>query len=339
MRVFEITFNENQKVSLVKSPAIEETLVKFAEQNEDVLYFTNDEKQVIYSVAMIPNKMIFRKDVEGQPANVFYTEDTIAKFQQDYFRINANSGTNLNHAEFNTEGIFPFENWIVENPEQDKSRALGLNAPKGSLVMGFKIDNPDVWQDIKNGNLDGLSVEGKVLFKEQLKTITMNKQSILNDIKSHQIKMAADLKQFGDVYAMALESGEIVSDKDGNPKVDFEFEQDGKKYFTDNVGSINKVEDVVTEVAEIEAEAETEVETVAEEIEDKDETIKELQTKLADAEAKLTDLQAEKVKAETELVKMQNETPAVEPIKNITVQMKREDMSPLERRRFDKQNF
>ena len=32
--------------------------------------------------------------------------------------------------------------------------------------MGFKIDNPTVWNEIKSGNLDGLSVEGKVLFKE-----------------------------------------------------------------------------------------------------------------------------------------------------------------------------
>jgi len=156
MKVYEITFNDEEKVSLVKSPAIESTLLKFSSEENEKLYFANDEKQIIYSVAMIPNKMIFRKDIQGEPANVFYTAETIEKFQQDYFRKNANSGTNVNHAEFNTDGIFPFENWIVQNSEVDKSKELGLTAPNGSLIMGFKIDNPTIWNEVKNGNLDGL---------------------------------------------------------------------------------------------------------------------------------------------------------------------------------------
>ena len=141
MKVYEITFNDEHKISLVKSPAVESTLLKFSSEENEKLYFANDEKQIIYSVAMIPNKMIFRKDIQGEPANVFYTKETIEKFQQDYFRNNANSGTNINHAEFNTEGIFPFENWIVSNPDMDKSKELGITAPKDSLIMAFKIDN------------------------------------------------------------------------------------------------------------------------------------------------------------------------------------------------------
>ena len=86
MKVYEITFNDEHKVSFVKSPAIESTLLKFSDEENETLYFANDEKQVIYSVAMIPNKMIFRKNIKGEPANVFYTAETIEKFQQDYFR-------------------------------------------------------------------------------------------------------------------------------------------------------------------------------------------------------------------------------------------------------------
>ena len=71
MKVYEITFNDEHKVSLVKSPAIESTLLKFSIEENEKLYFANDEKQIIYSVAMIPNKMIFRKDIQGEPANVF----------------------------------------------------------------------------------------------------------------------------------------------------------------------------------------------------------------------------------------------------------------------------
>jgi hypothetical protein len=43
--------------------------------------------------------------------------------------------------------------------------------------MGF-VDNDAVWQQCKEGNLDGLSIQGKVLFKEVNNNINiqMNKQ-------------------------------------------------------------------------------------------------------------------------------------------------------------------
>jgi hypothetical protein len=52
----------------------------------------------------------------------------------------------------------------VANPANDKSSELGL-VTKKDLVMGFKVDNDAVWQQCKEGNLDGLSIQG-VLFKE-----------------------------------------------------------------------------------------------------------------------------------------------------------------------------
>jgi hypothetical protein len=66
----------------------------------------------------------------------------------------------------------------VANPANDKSSELGLVTKKGDLVMGFKVDNDAVWQQCKEGNLDGLSIEGKVLFKEVNNNINiqMNKQ-------------------------------------------------------------------------------------------------------------------------------------------------------------------
>jgi hypothetical protein len=32
--------------------------------------------------------------------------------------------------------------------------------------MGFKVDNDAVWQQCKEGNLDGLSIEGKSYLKK-----------------------------------------------------------------------------------------------------------------------------------------------------------------------------
>jgi hypothetical protein len=308
MKVYEITFNDEEKVSLVKSPAIESTLLKFSNEENETLYFANDEKQVIYSVAMIPNKMIFRKNVQGEPANVFYTAETIEKFQQNYFRKNANTGTNINHAEFNTDGIYPFENWIVQNSEVDKSKELGLSAPNGSLVMGFKIDNPTVWNEIKNGNLDGLSVEGKVIFKEieqPIININMNKE------KNPQT-LWDNLKSF---FSEHTDEEEVV--------VEAEMAD----------------EPVVVEVEdEIDYEAENEM------LKGK---VAELEAKLADIEAmkvedetKLETMKAEKESIAKAFETFKAEKPATTPIKDMPKEVKKSygEMTNFERMKFNKNN-
>ena len=196
MKIYKLTFKGGHKVSLVKDPAIEETLLKFSKEEEEKLYFANDEKRVVYSVAMIPNKLIFRKNINGEPAQVFYDEQAIEDFQQQYFR-NQDLSTNINHSQFNTDGVFPFESWIVANSEVDKSKELGLNAPNGSLVMGFKIENDTIWNDVKEGKLDGLSIEGFTKIEEVTTKTNTNK----NEKMSKETKLEKVTNFFKELFA------------------------------------------------------------------------------------------------------------------------------------------
>lgn len=261
MKVYEITFNDHEKVSLVKSPAVESTLIKFSKEETDKIYFANEEKQIIYSVAMRPNMLIPRKNVNGEPANVFYTAETIEKFQQNYFRKNANSGTNINHAEFNSEGIFPFENWIVSNPNNDKSNEMNMATEKGDLIMGFKIDNPNIWNEVKNGNLDGLSVQGKVIYKEVEPIININ----MNTEKNPQ-KLWDTLKAFfsSDVVPTDEEEEEKEVEMAEVPAVEVEVE-DEIDYKAENEMLKEKVAELEAKLATIEADkvkSETDLETM-----------------------------------------------------------------------------
>jgi len=312
MKVYEITFNDEHKVSLVKSPAIESTLLKFSDEENETLYFANDEKQVIYSVAMIPNKMIFRKNIKGEPANVFYTAETIEKFQQDYFRKNANSGTNINHAEFNTEGIYPFENWIVQNSEVDKSKELGLTAPNGSLVMGFKIDNPTVWNEIKSGNLDGLSVEGKVLFKEvEQPIININ----MNTEKNPQT-LWDTLKAFFASDVIPTEEKEV--EMTATPEVEVEVETPEM-----NIEDLKAENEALkTKVAELEAQIAT------------------MEADKVKAETDLQTMKSEKEAIAMEFQMFKAEKPAAESIKNAPVEVTKpyDQMTNLEKLKFNREN-
>ena len=53
------------------------------------------------------------------------------------------------------------ESWIVENPDMDKSKHYGFeNIPKGTWMVSMKINNDDVWEKAKKGEIAGYSIEG-----------------------------------------------------------------------------------------------------------------------------------------------------------------------------------
>jgi len=174
------------KVSLVQNPAVETKLSYFATETETPVYFVNQEKQVIYSVAMRPDKHIFRKDVNGEPANVFFSAETVEQCQQSYFKNNGNASTNLNHDTKDTDGIYPFESWIVADEAQDKSYFMNIEAKKGDWIMGFKIENKEVWDNfIKTGEIDGLSIEAFLDYEITNPQINMNTEKTKENFFTH----------------------------------------------------------------------------------------------------------------------------------------------------------
>ena len=44
--------------------------------------------------------------------------------------------------------------------EHDKSQNFGFNFPDGTWCIGMKVDNEEVWQSIKQGDVKGFSLEG-----------------------------------------------------------------------------------------------------------------------------------------------------------------------------------
>ena len=331
MKTYELIFPEGGigvfKVSLVKNPAIETTLMKFS--SEEKMYFSNEEKRVVYAPAMIPNKMIFRNDIQGEPANVFYTAETIEKLQQNYFRNKGNFSTNLDHADNNIEGVFPFESWIVQNKEIDKSKDMGFDVPNGTWMMGHKIDNESVWNDyIKTGKIDGLSIEASLLHKEQL----------IN--KVNMSKLDAVIEAIKQVFS--AEEAETVVETTEVEMAEDKKEDSEEAPIEDANKDAETPEEMVDEPAVEEAVDSEEVATEAEgvDVEELKAENEALKAELASVKEQLAKAEADKVKAETDLTKMKSETPAATPIKNAPkeVSKKYEEMSNFEKLKFNREN-
>lgn len=241
------------RVSVVKDPAVEANLLKFS--SDKPLYFANEDKRIIYSVAMRPDKLIFRSNVSDtmtpEPAYVYYTKETIEACQQNYFKNNRNAFTNINHQEDNTNGVYCFESWIVNDKDKDKANTIGLDVVNGDWVMGFKIDNEDVWEEIKEGNLDGLSIETympkkeSVNYKSNTKMSQEKKETLWKFLSNMFAGEAAPVVEDEKEEEMAAEDVPVVEDA---PK------EDAPDLAAENEALKKEVEDLKAKIAEMEAE-------------------------------------------------------------------------------------
>jgi len=171
--------------------------------NEINMQFQDDEKRVIYSVAMRPNMLIPRKDINGEPAMVFYSEETVNDLQQNFFKNNSHNGATINHDKNVRKDMYAFESWIVQDPEKDKATSLGLQVQKGDWVMAQKVDNPEVWEDIKKGKLTGFSIEA---YLEPV--LTQNEIEMTKEEVDARIKAVIQMTAEEDAAALKKKEGE-----------------------------------------------------------------------------------------------------------------------------------
>lgn len=143
-------------ISLVEFPAIEENFIAL---NSVKLASVNKERQMLYGPALIPNKYILRIDKNtGEEYYIYFDAETIAKCAHLYLKKNLQYNTTLEH-EFSVMGCPVVESWIIEG-EQDKAYHFGLTAPVGSWIVGVNVTDAEIWQEVKDGNVKGFSIEG-----------------------------------------------------------------------------------------------------------------------------------------------------------------------------------
>lgn len=187
--------SETYAISLVSEPAIEETLVALEKQKEIQVQLANEEKHMVYSAVLIPDKPIYRRNEDGDEFYVEFTKESIEKMSQQFFKDYRQNEITLDH-ETNASDITVVESWIKTDLYKDKSVALGLNdqLPVGTWFCGMKVNQIDAWERIKNHELNGFSVESLIRLEEfskedkidnnmEIKTDEMFWQTLKNTIK------------------------------------------------------------------------------------------------------------------------------------------------------------
>lgn len=181
-------------ISLVTNPAIEQDFVFFGkEKNNLTLAKIDEEKRMLVSPALIPNKQIFRYDANtDSDYYVFFSKDTVRQASELYLKHNNHHKATYQHEE-DVTGVLTIESWIKEG-DQDKSKLYGFDLPDGTWFVKMKIENDEMWDKIKSGELKGLSIEGYFINKME----KMGKQQFSNEdvleALSELIKEKTELK-------------------------------------------------------------------------------------------------------------------------------------------------
>lgn len=145
-----------EAVSLVEEPAIEIDYIYFS---KDKKYFaSNEEKRIVVGPAMITEKLIYRNNGEEEFYG-YFSADTIKKCAYQFMKEKRNDMVTLQHQSA-VDDVYVIESWIVEDKDNDKSRMYGLDVPVGSWMLMMRVENDEVWTDVKAGKCAGFSIEG-----------------------------------------------------------------------------------------------------------------------------------------------------------------------------------
>jgi len=208
MQIIELLIDEKDEqsgidaVSIVKSPAIEENFIAL-NKHEILLKEINEEKRLLMGAALVPNKQIYRHNGKDE-YYIYFSEKTIRKASELFLmRGNQNNATYEHKQELN--GMSVVESWIIEDETKDKSRLYGFDLPKGTWMISMKVNNDDVWKDVKEGKVKGFSIEGYFADKYEMSLEEKKKKEIIE-----QLKNLLKLESYTDYPKQASENAKIA---------------------------------------------------------------------------------------------------------------------------------
>lgn len=158
--------SETYAISMVDMPAIESDFVALEKQEEEKVqvFLESNERHMVYGAALIPDKDIYRNNGE-QEFYISFTKESIEKMSQEFMKEYRQNEVTLDHEEMAND-ITITESWLVEDSYKDKANALGINVPEGTWMVGMKVNQIDVWERVKSGELKGFSVESMISLEE-----------------------------------------------------------------------------------------------------------------------------------------------------------------------------
>ena len=214
LKCYDVAFDSDVYcISLVQDPAIEVNYVALSKEKPLQILLEKEDKHIIVGCALVPDKPIYRRDGDEE-FYIQFSAETIEKLAHNYLANDRVYSFSTDHKDV-ADDVYIIETWL-KTSENDKSKDYDLDVPIGSWMVMAKVENDEIWNRIKEGELQGFSIEAIVDLKE-----------INNKIKNNMAKENKDTKleaiEIDDSFWTKLRG--ILSDALGKPEESKEVEE------------------------------------------------------------------------------------------------------------------
>ena len=327
-------------LSLVDLPAVEKNFVYFKEQKQLNFQVDNEDQHLVTGPVMRANFPIYRYDKSFGEYYILYTPETISLMAEKMMSDNTYKNINLQHDENSFVDGVKIQELFIKDPEKGIDPKGFEDIENGSLFATYKIENEEIWSQIKEGKFKGFSLEGYFTIdpyekQQNNKNNIMNK--LINKFLKSLVKMGNIETDKGTVYWVGeadLQIGDELFYDKGDEIIKVE---DGDYVLEDGTVIVVK-EGLVQEIKEKDGEQEGELdmeeqepveEPTTEPVEEPTRDLaKEIDEMKSEFNEKIEELRNEiqTIKDEIEALK---QTPAAEPIVEEFKKVQKSDMNGI----------
>lgn len=320
LKCYDVAFDSDVYcISLVQDPAIEVNYVALSKEKPLQILLEKEDKHIIVGCALVPDKPIYRRDGDEE-FYIQFSAETIEKLAHNYLANDRVYSFSTDHKDV-ADDVYIIETWL-KTSENDKSKDYNLDVPIGSWMVMAKVENDEIWNRIKEGELQGFSIEAIVDLKE------INNKIKNNMAKENKVKLEA--VEIDDSFWTKLRG--ILSDALGKPQESKEVE-DTVGEIVDEIEKGAGPKDEETKVVE-QVENEMPAEVVNEEVMDVVESVDEVTETPAESvdalQAVIDGLQEEIAKKDEEIetLKKQNQKLSKQPSTKPVVKASAQKQNP-----------
>jgi hypothetical protein len=151
---------------------------KFAEIHHSFQIISEDE-HIISGPLMLADEIIYRENERFGAHYVRFSADTIKDIAIKFAKRKYQSNVNLMHDPSQVvEGVTMFESFIVDKKRGVLPMTGFEDVADGSWFGSFYVENNEVWNQVKSGELRGFSVEGLFDYEEPKKQLSPEEQAL-----------------------------------------------------------------------------------------------------------------------------------------------------------------
>lgn len=191
--IYELKINDKEQdaaevsfVALVDAPAIKRDFLAF--RGAVKFEVVSEDQRIITGPLMVPEQLIYRNSEKFGKHYVKFSSDTIRQIAIKFHKKGFQRNVNLMHeADMQVEGLTMFESFITDEVRGVKAPAAFSDLPPGTWFGSFYVENQEVWDMVKAGQVKGFSVEGMFDYEapeeDQYEAALRRLKNILTSIK------------------------------------------------------------------------------------------------------------------------------------------------------------